>query len=130
LTDDDLAALRRQGFVAAERRGEHIVYKLRFRRDGRQVVRYIGSDLAQAKAVQLELDYLQEERRNELKLARLTDATRRMLRESKKELASLLAKEGFAFHGYAIRRCRNGQTTSENTAPRGAGDLTNQPKRV
>ena len=130
LTSDDLAALCRQGFVTAERRGERTYFKLRFRRNRRQFVRYIGCDSVQAEAVQRELDLLQKERQEELKLARLTDATKQMLRDSKSALVSLLVEEGFAFHGYEIRRHRHGRTTSETSAPRGAGNLTNQSQET
>jgi len=92
--------------VTAERRGERTYFKLRFRRGGRQCVRYVGHDPVQAAAVQRELDKLQEERKNELKLARLADTARRLLRDSKRTLAPLLAEEGFGFHGYEIRRHR------------------------
>ena len=67
-------------------------------------MRYIGHDAAQAAAVQRELDQLQEERKSELKLARLTDTAKRLLRESKQALAPVLAEAGFGFHGYQIRR--------------------------
>ncbi len=92
--------------MTAERRGERTYFKLRFRRGGSQSVRYIGPDAAQAAAVQRELDELQEERQKELKLARLTDTAKRMLRESKRVLAPVLAEEGFGFHGYEVRRHR------------------------
>jgi len=126
LTDDDLAALCRQGFIAAERRGERTYFKLRFRRDRRLVVRYIGADPALAEAVQQELDQLQRERQEGIKLARLTEETKRMLRESKKSLALLLDEEGYAFHGYEIRRRRSRRTTSEPLAPCGASNLTDR----
>ena len=106
LTGDDLTALRRQGFVTAERRGKRIYFKLRFRRDRQQVVRYIGSDPDKAEAVQRELDHLQEDRKKELELSRLTEKAKKMLRKSKWVLAPLLAEEGFAFHGRQIRRRR------------------------
>ena len=117
MTGDDLAALRRQGFVAAERRGNRIHFKLRFRRGRQQVVRYIGSDLDKAEAVQRELNHLQEDRKKELELARLTEKAKKMLRESKQVLAPLLAEEGFAFHGHQIRRRRPRRTQSELSAP-------------
>jgi hypothetical protein len=104
LTSDDLAALRRQGFVTAERRGNRTYFKLRFRRGRQQMVRYIGSDPDKAEAVQRELDHLQEERKTELELSRLTEKVKKMLRESKQVLAPLLAEEGFGFHGHQIRR--------------------------
>lgn len=106
LSPADLAALARQGFVTAERRGRRTYYKLRFRRGGRQQVRYLGSDPARAAAVERALDQLQQARRHELELPRLTAAARRTMRESKQTLAPLLEAEGLRFHGYAIRRPR------------------------
>ena len=111
LTDDDLATLRRQGFVTAEWRGNRTYFKLRYRRGRQQIVRYIGSDPDKAAAVQRELDHLQEERKTELELSRLTEKVKKMLRESKQVLAPLLAEESFAFHGHQIRRHRLRRTT-------------------
>ncbi len=120
LTSDDLAALCRQGFVTAERRGNCTYFKLRFRRDRQQVVRYVGCDPDRAAAVQQELNILQDERKKELELSRLTDAAKRMLRQSKRALTPVLAEEGFAFHGYQIRRRRSSRAKSEKSAPHGA----------
>jgi hypothetical protein len=106
LTGADLAALRRQGFVSTERRGDRIHFKLRFRRGRQQLVRYIGSDPDKAQAVQRELEQLQDDRKKELELSRLTEKAKKLLRESKRVLAPLLDKEGFAFHGRQIRRRR------------------------
>lgn len=89
-------------------------------------MRYIGRDPEQAVVVQRELDRLQKQRKNELKLARLVMTAKRRLRESKKVLAPLLAEEGFAFHGYAIRRCRYRRNSSEECASCGARDLSSQ----
>lgn len=119
LTSDDLAALRRQGFVTAEPRGDRTYFKLRFRRDRQQVVRYVGCDPDHAAAVQQELNILREERRKELELSRLTDAANTVLRQSKRALAPVLAEEGFAFHGYEIRRRRSPRAKSEKSAPYG-----------
>jgi hypothetical protein len=106
--------------VTAERRGNRTYFKLRFRRDRQQVVRYVGCDPDHAAAVQQELDILQEERRKELELSRLTDAAKTVLRQSKRALAPVLAEEGFAFHGYEIRRRRRSRTSSESSVPYGA----------
>ncbi|MBC8875702.1 MAG: hypothetical protein H8E44_40260 [Planctomycetes bacterium] len=111
MTGADLAALRLQGFVTAERRGNRTCFKLRFRRGRQQIVRYIGSNPDKAEAVQRELDHLQEERKTELELSRLTKKAKKILRESKRVLVPLLAKEGFAFHGRQIRRRRLQRST-------------------
>lgn len=89
------------------------------------MVRYIGADAALASAVQQELSELQRERQEQLKLARLAAATRRMLRESKKSLALLLHENGYAFHGYEIRRL-NRRIKSEQSASGGVGTIANQ----
>ncbi len=88
-------------------------------------MRYIGADAALASAVEQELSELQRERQEQLKLARLAAATRRMLRESKKSLALLLHENGYAFHGYEIRRF-NRRIKSEQSASGGAGTIANQ----
>ena len=59
LTAVDLQVLRWQGFVSAELRGNCRIFKLRFRRDGRQVVRYLGTDPACAENVRSLLEQWQ-----------------------------------------------------------------------
>jgi hypothetical protein len=106
LADEDWTLLTRQGFVAAERRGNHIHFKLRFRKDGRQVVRYL-SDAAAASAVSAELNQLQINRRIRRELRALDQAGRRLLRESTKKLQSLVQSYGLKPHGrnYRLPRC-------------------------
>ena len=104
LSDEALCALRRQGFVAGENRGQRgPIFKLRFRLAGRQMVRYIGQDAALAAQLQLELQAWQAARKADLELAQLNAAARKMMREARRELSSQLAEAGFRFHGMAIR---------------------------
>ena len=63
----DVFALASQGFVSLEKRGNRRYWKLRFRRDGRQVVRSIGS-AEQAHAVRAELAELQTDARQQREL--------------------------------------------------------------
>jgi len=105
LSNADLDALARQGFIAAERRGENRYYRLRFRRGGRQQTRYIGS-LDRAQAVQAELDSLQSEVQLQRRLAALGRDAARSLRDAKRQLQPLLEGRGFHFHGQAIRKYR------------------------
>ena len=105
LTDHDLVQLCRQGFVCQENRGSLEYFKLRFRRECQQVVRYIA-DAAQAEAIRTELARLQADRRLELEMGRLTKTARRMLRDSKNQLESIVKTEGWKFHGLALRRSR------------------------
>ena len=55
LAPGEIKALATQGFVARERRGGRIYWKLRFRVGGRQRVRYLGSDATKAAAIRAEL---------------------------------------------------------------------------
>jgi len=105
LTAEDLAALRRQGAVQVERRGKKSIGKLRFRRGGKQVVRYIGGATA-ARQVQEELTKWQAAHRKSRELLRLAATARTALRGSKKALAPHLEQIGYRFHGLAIRRRR------------------------
>jgi hypothetical protein len=105
LIPEDLQELASQGFVAPERRGERNYFKLRFRRGGHQVVRYVGGARAAA-VVTEELAALQAGRRVRRELRVLNRAAREMLRESKSQLEPLLARRGFKIHGRAVRRCR------------------------
>ena len=76
----ELRALRRQGFVARERRGGGWVYRLRFRVGGRQTTRYVGTDAAKAAEVQQSLAAWQAGRCLELELGRLVSQAGRELR--------------------------------------------------
>jgi hypothetical protein len=106
LTEQALAALRTQGFVRAEPHGRKQIYKLRFRLDGRQRVRFLGDDEELARAVQDELEKIQREVRDRREFANLRRRTRRTLSESKFALEGLLEEHGFHFHGQAIRKRR------------------------
>jgi hypothetical protein len=103
LTEQDLNALESQGCLALEHRGDRSYYKLRFRRGGRQVVRYAGQEAA---LVAEELKTLQAARRLQRELNKLNLAARQALREGKLILEPLLVERGFRFHGLAIRRTR------------------------
>jgi hypothetical protein len=108
LTSEDLAALTRQGFVAEELRGQRgPLFKLRFRRQGKQRVRYVGQDPDSARQIQQELANLQAGRRQEQELARLNAKARRLLRETKASLTETVEASGHHFHGQALRRRRN-----------------------
>lgn len=98
-------ALTQQGFVAEEPRGNRRRYKLRFRRDGRQTVRYVGS-AERAEAVKRELNQLQQDVQLERELKAWVKRTNQRLREAKRQLEPLLNAQGFAFHGQAIRKPR------------------------
>jgi hypothetical protein len=107
LTDADQAALARQGFVIREPRGRNtIIYKLRYRLDGQQRVRYIGTETHEAERVQQSVNELQTERRLELAIGRLNREAAQLLRDGKQRLEGPLAAAGFRFHGRAIRRRR------------------------
>jgi hypothetical protein len=105
LSEADLAELAHQGSLAPERRGSRTYYKLRFRRGGRQLVRYVGG-ADQAALVSEELSALQTTRRLERQLNEVGRAARQLQRDAKAKLEPLLAECGFRFHGQAIRRSR------------------------
>ena len=98
-------ALAQQGFVNQERRGKRTYFKLRFRRAGRQIVRYLGDEM-RAAAVATELAAHQSDTRILQQLRLLTKAANRLLRDGKKRLQPILAANGLAFHGLAIRHPR------------------------
>jgi hypothetical protein len=107
LGPDDLRALAAQGFVSADRRANgKTTFKLRWRRGGRQQVRYLGSDPAAAAVVREFVARLQAPGRAERRaLALLAEAARR-LRAAKKLLAPRAAAAGRPLHGYTPRRRR------------------------
>ena len=106
LPDQALAALRTQGFVRAEPHGRKRIYKLRFRLDGRQHVRFLGDDEELASTVQRELRVLQRDARDQRQFTDLRRRTRHILRQSKSALEGMLEEHGFHYHGQAIRQRR------------------------
>lgn len=92
--------------MAVELRGERRRFKLRFRRNGQQRVRYLGVDERVAELVRRQLAELQKRRRNARLLRAAVRAARRALRESKRALEPELIARGYRYHGYAIRRRR------------------------
>lgn len=105
----EVRALRHQGFVSRERRGRCWVYRLRFRVDGRQVTRYVGTDAVKAAVVQQGLAEWQAKRHLDLELGRLAKEAGRELRRAKQQLTEQLAKRGLGFHGLGVRRTRSKQ---------------------
>ena len=105
LADADLAVLQRQGFVAAEGR-KPTRYKLRYRRDGRQRIRYLGSQAEFVAQVRRELSQLQSPMRQARALRRSLRTASRALRKAKRSLLPVLAATGHAYHGLIIRRRR------------------------
>ena len=107
LTNDELAAVSRQGFVASELRGNGmVVYKLRFRLAGRQCVRYLGTDPTRAAEVRAALALWQARRRLERRLASRMAQMRAILKSIKPRLTPFLEEAGLQFHGRVLRRPR------------------------
>jgi hypothetical protein len=90
--------------VSREARHGREYFKLRFRRAGKQCVRYVN--FCQVSAVRVELDQLQAPTRLKRKLAVATRDAQQVLRQTKRNLQPLLESHGFGFHGLAIRRRR------------------------
>jgi hypothetical protein len=107
LTTEEMAALRRQGFVSQEHRRGRVFFKLRFRLSpGRQCVRYLGSDPAVAEEVRKELLEMQMARSMNRELSKLAKEAGQKLQSSKETLAPALAEAGYHFHGLSVRRKR------------------------
>lgn len=107
LSEEEFAALRRQGFVSRERRCGRTYYRLRFRMpSGKQCTRYLGSDSVTAEQTEDELAQLQAARRVDLELGKLASQAGQKLRASRQRLAGQLKKAGYHFHGLAVRKQR------------------------
>ena len=105
LSNEQLTALARQGFVAAEYRGKRgPFFKLRFRCKGRQMVRYLGKDVEAAERVRNAVVQLQAEHQVARQLRRLTNQARAVLRAAKLDLREGVRAAGFDFHGLEIRK--------------------------
>lgn len=97
--------LASQGFVCEEWRGKRSYYKLRFRRGGKQVVRYIGR-AERAAIVEKELTVIQAESKIVRKLMARVRLANKVLRDAKRTIEPVIQANGFVFHGLAIRRPR------------------------
>jgi len=106
LASEDIAAIADQGFISPDRRGDRTYFKLRFRRNGRQRVRYIGG-AARAIAVAAELKALQGDLQLRRRMAVLTRSVTSALRTAREKLQPLAESHGYYFHGHALRRRRN-----------------------
>jgi hypothetical protein len=103
----DHDGLARQGWVSEQvRPSGATTYKLRWRVNGRQRVRYLGSDVAVAAQVRAALIDLQCARRTERELAQLLRQARAQLGTLKRQLQPDLESLGYAYHGYSARRTR------------------------
>jgi hypothetical protein len=107
LSASELQALSYQGFVACERRGRTAsVYKLRFRINGRQCVRYVGTDPQRAAVIRAALDRLQAPLQLKRQLASHLKAAQACLRNVKPRLTPHAEEAGLRFHGHYLRRPR------------------------
>ena len=106
LSAEDIGALKRQGSVAKENRGDRTVYKLRWRVAAKQRTKYLGTDLAGVNCIQEQLRQHQSICRIKKQLRDLGREGRAVLRETKLRLQPLLEEIGLAFHGWEIRRPR------------------------
>ena len=108
LTEYQIAALRQQGFVYGDRRhGRSEVFKLRFRIDGRQKVRYLGTSPSEAAKVSMAVKDLQRARGLRHELQRLQKESRAGLKAAKKLLTPVLKSAGYQFYGLSVRQIRN-----------------------
>jgi hypothetical protein len=105
LPASSLQALARQGFIAAEKRGERTYCKLRWREQGRQRVRYLGADVVRVEQVRAALARLQ----CDLQCQRQVRLVRRLLAQARHRLAQAKAilepyaqALGLYYHGYRL----------------------------
>jgi hypothetical protein len=107
LSAEQLAALAQQGFLSPEDRGgKRPTYRLRFRSNGRQIVKYVGTDPAVVETIRREVTALQQAQREARELRQLVEEAHAVLRQTKRELQPTLEAAGMRFHGYAVRRAR------------------------
>jgi hypothetical protein len=117
LQAEDREQLRHQGFVARETRNGADYFKLRFRRQGRQVAIGLGRDPQFAERIGRELAQIQANRRFEREQARMIRATRGLLRRAKLELEPVLRNAGYGFYGYEIRKLREAKRLRQPARP-------------
>ena len=105
MSDEELRAVSRQGFLRSETRGTKTIFRLRYRLHGRQHVRYVSP--GDAAALEAELGLLQRRVRARRRLTGLAALARQVLRHRRSTLAPLLEAGGYHFHGHQIRRFRD-----------------------
>lgn len=108
LGEEELAALSQQGFISREDRltSHSPIYRLRFRIQGRQRTRYLGSDEAFVGQVRDQLALLQAKRQGQRRLQSEIRNGWQSLRKAKGNLEPLLDGRGYHFHGLTVRRRR------------------------
>jgi hypothetical protein len=107
LSPDELANLRRSGYVRCTPRGRHChVYELVYRHDSVQRRRYLGTDRKRAEAVRAALVAWQQTHTAQVDLKRATRDAKQIVRALKNRLAGPLAVAGYHFHGRNIRKSR------------------------
>ena len=107
LTAGQITALRNQGFVACECRDRRSgLFKLRFRVDGKQIVRSLGTSTAEATRVAVAVQTLQRPQQVRRELRKLEKESRTCLKSAKQFLSPALEAEGYQFHGLSVRRSR------------------------
>jgi len=104
LDSTQLAALALRGTLRAEGSSQRKRYfKLRFRIDSTQCVRYVGCHPEFVARVEQELLRLQSASKSARELKKLTDEARSCLRSTTRDLAPNLRDVGRRFHGREIR---------------------------
>lgn len=104
----EIAALKQNGIITAERRGrDTVIFKLRYRLAARQHVKYLGTDRRWVEQIRTELSDLQAAPRRSRRLRQLDAQARALLRATKLQLEAPLQQAGLKFHGRVIRRARN-----------------------
>ena len=108
LSPEVLATVAQQGTVQRETRGPggSSYFKLRYRLDGKQRVKYLGADLQLATEVAQELESLQRAVRQRRELRSNLKQARRVARQVRRSAAGLLENLGYRFHGGALRKKR------------------------
>ncbi len=108
LTADQMSALSTQGFVARERRcGRRDIFKLRFRIDGKQIVRSLGTSATNAAWVAVAVKVLQRRMRAQRELRKLEGELWKYLKATKTSLRPAFELAGYRFHGMCVRRTRS-----------------------
>ena len=120
LTDEDVLSLVNQGFLTAEYRVHGAArlgpyFKLRWRSNGRQRVKYLGRDVDRAEAISDAISSLREGKRRQDQLAALVADARKSLRRAKQAMNAAMANQGRYFHGFAGRKRETGSAAKPDT---------------
>jgi hypothetical protein len=106
LNAEEIAALKKQGYIDSRRRGGRVYSRLRFRREETLHAIYIGCDAQRVVDIKAELEQLQSSHHQRHELKRAVRQGKTTLQAVKRRLRPTMCLLGVHFHGNTLRKSR------------------------